>query len=443
MKFYNNTPIRKNIIANLFGVVVNLTNQVILVPFYILFWGNELYSDWIVVSALTTIFALSDVGLNNVIQNRFSIKLAEGDTKECNSLLTDNYILIGVTLLLTLFACGIFVAFFDITKVMNLHLLSRGQASWVLVILITKVFIGMLSGVENAIYRATHKASISVYMDQIGNFIVALITLACIVAGLSVVLLSVLICLPQLVILFIKHQHSKKYYYYQLRWKYADIKLFKQVLIPSLSFMSFPVGNMIIYEGYTLVVNTFFGADSVVLYNTTRTLCNFIRTLLNTLQSAVWPEYSIAYGNQDYAKMRFLHRKILKVTILLSLASCAGVLIFGPLIFRVWTRNAVEFNFSLMAVYVSAIFVESMWLSSSVTLTATNNHTKLGVVYIATTSFAIVLAIGLLYMVPDCSLALMTVSMILMHIIISCYAINAGFKNTKDSLKNILLIKHS
>lgn len=61
--FLGTSPIRKNITANMFGVGVQLLNQIILVPFYILFWGNELYSDWIVISALTTIFAMSDVGL--------------------------------------------------------------------------------------------------------------------------------------------------------------------------------------------------------------------------------------------------------------------------------------------------------------------------------------------------------------------------------------------
>ena len=71
MKFSLNSPIRKNIIANLFGVGINLINQIVLVPFYIIYWGNDLYADWIVISALTAFFGMSDMGLNSVIQNRF------------------------------------------------------------------------------------------------------------------------------------------------------------------------------------------------------------------------------------------------------------------------------------------------------------------------------------------------------------------------------------
>lgn len=435
--FISNSPIRKNITANMFGVGVQLLNQIILVPFYILFWGNELYSDWIVISALTTIFAMSDVGLNNVIQNRFSIKLSEGNYNECNSLLTDNYILVIITLIFTLLGCILFVCIYDITEVMSLHLLNRRQASFVFLILIAKVFIGMCSGIENAIYRATHNASISVYMDQIGNLAVALITLICILIKVPVTFLSVLICLPQLLLCFIKHVHSKKYYRYSLSWKDVDLTLFKNILWPSLSFMAFPIGNTIILQGYTLVVNSFFGADSVVLYNTTRTLCNFIKTFIGTLQSAVWPEYSIAYGNKNFDFMRRLHRKILKTSVFLASVIGIGLLLFGPIIFNIWTRGAICFSYSLMSVYVLVLFVESLWTSSSVTLMATNNHTKLGIVYIFSSSMGISIA----YFVAKIGMPLWSIvlTLVVSHCVIATYSIQAGLRLTNDSLKKIFL----
>lgn len=432
--FVGNSPVRKNLVANGFGVGVQLLNQIVLVPFYILFWGNELYSDWIVISAVTTIFAMSDVGLNNVIQNRFSIKLSEENHEECDSLLTDNFLLVAVTLMVTLVGCMVFVVFWDITNVMNLHFLSRGQANFVFLILIVKVFIGMFSGIENAIYRATHNASISVYMDQIGNLIVALLTVWCILQKIPIIIMCLLICMPQIVLLIVKHFHSKKFYNYRFSLHSADWSIFKSVLLPSLSFMAFPLGNTIVLQGYTLVVNGFFGADAVVLFNTTRTLCNFIKTLIGTLQNSVWPEYSIAYGKVDYNYMRHLHRKILKITIVTSFFAGIGLLIFGPFIFRIWTNNAIVFNYALMTVYVVALFIESLWISSSVTLMATNNHTRLGITYILAASFAIVMAYTLVHTISHCSLTLMTGTLIIMHFMIACYTIRAGFKLTKDKL---------
>lgn len=429
------SPIKKNIVANMFGIGVQLLNQIVLVPFYILFWGNELYSDWIVISALTTIFSMSDVGLNNVIQNCFSIRFSENKFNDCNSLLTNNYILVAVTLLATLLGSVMFVGVWDITEVMSLHFLSRIEASFVFLTLNVKVFIGMFSGIENAIYRATHNASISVYMDQIGNLVVALLTLGCIILKTPVTTMCVFICLPQLFILVIKHFHIKHYYNYHFSLSNADWLLFKSILLPSFSFMSFPLGNTIVLQGYTLVVNRYFGADPVVLYNTTRTLCNFIKTLLGTLQNAVWPEYSIAYGKGDFSLMRHLHRKILKVTVLTSTCSAFGLLVFGPFIFKIWTHNAVEFSYSLMGVYIAALFVESLWTSSSVTLMATNNHSKLGVVYI----FASIIGISLALIAAKAEMHLWVIAstLIAMHCIIAWFSLKEGLKFTNDTLRNL------
>lgn len=433
--FVGSSPVRKNLLANLFGVGVQLTNQVLLVPFFIIFWGNELYSDWIVLSALTAIFSMSDVGLNNVIQNRFAIKFSEGDIKECNSLITNNYILILTTLVLTLVGVLVFEYFWDITGVMAIHKLTRTESNWVFALLLVKVFVGMLSSVADAVYRGTHNASLATYITQVGLLSTSILTLIGIILKCNIVLLCILITLPQLIITIIKYFHSKRYFSYKFTFKTADFGLFKQILLPSFTFMAFPLGNTIVLQGYTLVVNTFFGADAVVLYNTTRTLCNFCKTALATLQSAVWPEYSIAYGNKDYNKMRHLHRKILKTTAIASAAIAAGLLLLGPFVYKVWTQGAVVFSYSLMAAYVCALIIESLWTSSAVTLMATNNHSKLGFVYIVASSISLSLALVAANL--SMSLWVIAATLIIMHTLIVTYAIPAGLNITKDCMLSI------
>ena len=432
------SPIKKNIVANFFGVIVQLVNQIILVPFYLLFWGNELYSDWIVISAITTIFSMSDVGLNNVIQNRFAIKYTEGDHEECKRLITNNFVLIIVTLFLSVIGVILFITRWDITEVMNIHTLTRNEANIVFILLLVKVFIGMLSCVEDAIYRATHNASLATYQNNMGILTASLITLLCIYLKTPLIGLCVLISLPQLVILIIKYIHSQRFFRYHFSIMSFDWKLMKEIIFPSFTFMSFPIGNSIVLQGFTLVVNKYFGADSVVLYNTTRTLCNFIKTFLATLQTSVWPEYSIAYGKGDFVLMRHLHRKILKITFVLSCLIGLTLIILGPYIYEIWTRGAVTFNYALMITYVLVLILESVWTSSSVTLMATNNHSKLGIVYVAASVLA--LGVALIISIYFQNLWLIAASLIFMHVIIAIYAIPEGFRLTKESLLSILKI---
>lgn len=426
------SPIKKNLIANLYGIFIQLINQVILVPFYITFWGNEQYSDWIVISSFTAFFSISDIGLNNVIQNRFAIRLAENNIKECNSLMVVNYVLVSVIFIIVILISSLFLFMSDITGIMNIHTLNRNDANIVFLLLVCRVFIDMFRNIVNAIYRAVHYASRAIFLDQTTTLFVSLLTLGCIISRMSIVSMCLIIIIPSIIMQTYKLFDVRHYYDLKFSIKDFDLKLLKEIFIPAISFMSFPAGNAIVLQGYTLVVNKYFGSTAVILYNTTRTLCNFIKTLLATLQNSVWPEYSIAYGKKDFVRMRLLHRKIMKTTIIASLILGILLLISGSFVYKIWTHGKVEFEFTLMLVYVIVIFVESLWTSSSVTLMATNNHIRLGIYYVLFTALA--LSIAIFISLKGTSLTMMASTLILSNVLMCLYTIPAGFKLTKDQL---------
>ena len=435
-KLTGGSPVKKNMLAYLFGVGINLLNQIVLVPFYIIYWGNELYSDWIVISSLTAIFSMSDVGLNNVIQNRFSIKFSEGNVSECNALLSCNFFIVTVTFFFFIILSLIYLFYVNITDHMSIRVLNRSEAGWVFLLLLAKVFISMYSGIQNAIYRATHHADRAVYLDQFVFLIVVLITFFFVIAKLNLVFLCVFICIPYIVLVVIKHFDSKKYFKHHISLIHFDWALIRKLLLPSLSFMSFPVGNSIVLQGFTLIVNKFFGADEVVLYNTSRTLCNFIKTLLGTIQNSVWPEYSIAFGKRNLDRMRQLHKKCLLLSIGFSILIGSIILIGGPYVYDIWLHGNVPFSYPLMIGFIIALIIESTWISSSITVMATNNHSFLGVSYVTISSIVLLLAIVIVDHFDY--LPVITIPLIILQILMMIIAINESLKLTKDTLVNLL-----
>lgn len=410
MKININSPIRKNIVANLFGIGVNLLNQIVLVPFYIIYWGNDLYSDWIVISALTAFFGMSDIGLNSVIQNRFSIKYAQNEIQECNSLLTNNFFVVCIIGAICLLLGIGYVSIFDISQNIGLTTLSRLEGSIIFLMLLCQVFIQMFSGIENAIYRAKHKANIAVYYDQIAKLLIVLITFICLLLGVSLAVMSILICVPNLLLLFVKHINARKLYNFSFSVKLLDWSLLREVIRPSVMFLSFPLANAIILQGFTLVINKYFNADSVVLYNTTRTMCNFIKSFLNTIFFSVWPEFSIAYGKNDKRKMNDLVRKAVKSSIRIALLICVGLLLLGPFIYKIWTQDHVAFNYALMISFVVELVCNVLWNIKSVALVSTNNHIQLGLFFVGGAILSLIAAIpiaGTLHSMPAITYSLL------------------------------------
>lgn len=252
-----NSPIRKNFLAYIFGTGVQLLNQIMLVPFYIIYWGNNLYSDWIVLSAIVVIFGMSDIGINSVIQNRFSIKYAEGNHSECNTLLSFNFVIISIVTILALGGASIYIASTDISRNLDLHVLSRSEASIIFILLIVNIFLNMYSGIPNAIFRGMHLNSKAVLIDQIAKLLTVAITLACLLMHIPITTMCILLVAPPMMALFYKYLVTRRLFRWTLDLHIHDWKLLRTIFIQALGFLSFPIGNAILIQGFTLVVNRF------------------------------------------------------------------------------------------------------------------------------------------------------------------------------------------
>lgn len=387
--------ILKNIAGNFYGVGVNLFSQIILVPFFINYWGIELYADWIALTAISSFFSMSDIGLNTVTANQYSICYNNGNEKKCNSLLANNIILILSIGVLCLIIGTIVFKIIDIKNVMNLRIISSQTGYAVLFLLISKIFISMLSSVYTAIYRAKSMAYKTFFISNTSRLFDALILLVGILLNLNIALIAFLYCIPSILQFFYYAIDSRLRYNTKIHFRAFDFQLFKDLLIPSVSFMSFPLGYAIIMQGFTLIVNKFFGAESVVLYNTTRTICNFLKVVPNAIKNATWPEFTIAFAKSNTLRMMNLYKKTIILSLSFVIVAAIILLTFGDVIYQIWTKNAVEFNFLLMLTYMTSIFFNSIWETSGMALMATNRHTRLGILFVCLSGLSFLLAISI------------------------------------------------
>lgn len=423
--FFKNS-IFKNLIASWFGIAVNLFTQIVLVPFFLKQWGIDKYGDWIILTSVSNLFLMSDVGLNTVMSNQFSIKMSEGNERECNSLLMDNFLLLLIVSFLGILGTFVFVDICDLKTLLNLSVIRSSTANIIFVLLVIQIFFSMFSGVLNAIYRAKSLAYRYMYIDNIVRLIEGFILLVGLLLYWPVELLSVFYIMPKILVLIYKYFDVQQVYLFKFRKEYIDLSLLKKLILPSVSFMSFPLANAVILQGYTLFVNKYFGSESVVLYTTTRTLCNFVKMVMATINTSVWPEFSIAYGKKDYNKMSNIHNISVLSSFFISLIISLILLVAGPFIYSVWTKNLMNFNFSLMLAFVIVLIVNNIWFTSSVVLASTNNHSIMGGLYVLGACLSLLLAfiIHIYYQ----SLIYTTYSLLLVDVLLSVYVLKASYK---------------
>lgn len=378
-----NILIIKNVFANVYGVIVNLVFQVLLVPLYIHYWGKLLYSDWIVVTSLTAFFSITNIGLSTVTQNVYSIEYVNNNIKKCNSLLVNNILLISLVFMSSVIISIIVLSIIDLSALLHLSKMDRFLTNYVFLAFLIYIYISMYGAVFDSLFRAKSKYHIATLISNTSRLIEVLIIILCVIFKISIYLMVLLYLLPGIFSLFYKYKLANNFIQFSFNKKYYDWSLFKQLLIPSVSFISIPIGYSVMIQGSNLIVNYFFGSNAVVLYTTMRTLSNFITTILKTIKHAIWPEFTMAFGRGDQKEMNKLYKMSVSLSLFFAIISSSVLLLGGNYIYSLWLHDSVMFNTSLMFAFVLIIIIHSLWESGSVVLESTNNHIVLGIVFVS------------------------------------------------------------
>lgn len=259
----------------------------------------------------------------------------------------------------------------------------------------------MIGTVLDSIYRATSQAYKAILIGQINIILNLIAIISGIVIFHSMIYIAYMFVISDICIVLYKFIKIQSLFPYTPKWKYHDTKLFKELLFPSLAFMGYPISNIMIYQGFTILVNKFLGVEAMVGYNTIRTLTSFVRKIINIIQSSIWPEYSIAYGKNDINRMRNLHRKAFSIAFPLTIIITIFIMIFGKTIYEIWTNNKIAFDYSLAFSFCFLTIIRNLWDTSNVVMIATNKHVQFCSYLFSSSILALVLSITLIQFYKD------------------------------------------
>ena len=385
----------KNIGTNGLGLFVTVFNQLLLLPIYLHCWTTEMYGDWIALSAISVFFASSDLGFTTVFTNDFVVNHTRNLYDKCRQILTNNYcFLLIVFVPLTILLIG-FLWCVDLVSLLGLHSLENSSARWILLVLVIHVFLTMAGKVPNAVYRASHLAHKAFLIDNLVWLLESIIIAISLFAHFSPLAVAIGMTLPRLFILMYKFYDTNRLFPYAFTWRDFSFDEVKKAISPSVSMASFPFSNTVIMQGLSLVVNKYFGASELVLFNTTRTLANMIKFGSSIVTTSFYPEYSLAYGNKNTGSIKKLNRYCSIAAILISLAATAILLPFGKFIYEIWTQGKVSFSGTLMLSFLFVVLVDNFWNALVAPLVSTNKHRNLGFISLSLATLVVLLAIAI------------------------------------------------
>jgi O-antigen/teichoic acid export membrane protein len=422
--------------ANAFGNILTVGIQLLSVPIFLKFWGTQVYGEWLVLSAIPSYLAMSDLGFGSVAATQMTIQVAQHDREGALRTFQSAWTFITLISLLLALVTWLTVWTLPFARWFKLATLSHHQASLIIMLWVIYILVVLQSGLIAAGFRCSGAYAVGVLY---GNFIraveVAALLFVVALGASPLVAVSTNLLARIVMTAFFATRMKKQVPWLSFGIHHASRQRIKELAGPAFAFMAIPLGLALSLQGMVAAVGVLLGPVAVVAFSVTRTLSRVAFQMMGIVNNAIWPEMSAAYGARNIELARRLHRAACQTLVWLMLPSLIVLAISGHWIIRVWTHSHVPFEAGLFHVLLVVVLVNSLWYTSAVVLIGSNTHQRMALLFLGTTAGSFLLAWAFL---PRLGLVAVPCALLVSDLIMTPYVIKQSLELTKDSVRPFL-----
>src|SRR5215469_6652804 len=381
--------------AIFFAHLIVRMGALFLVPLYLKYWSTSLYGEYLALSAAVSYFASLDIGMQQAAVNRMTKAYAKGDFEEYRSV---QHTALAFYLALAIGGTCLAAAVFQVAPVsqwIGLKLTSPATSRLVLVLLAAYFVWSMPMRLIGATYQTQGNLARSQWIANAQQILVILLSAAVLLMGGGMIATaSAQLLTVALAIGFLLFEIRCRFPSFHPGVAQARLSLLKELAHPSLLFALLLVGNLIAFQGSTLLISATMGSIAVVVLAVSKAIIDVIRQALYSIALALCPEFARMEALGQSENLRRAHRLTVAATAAITLALVAVVWYEGPQIIQIWTHGRVEPDVMLLRLFLIFLALQTPWAASSTVATATNRHRVQAFGYF----FAAIVGVGLIAM---------------------------------------------
>lgn len=358
--------ILSNGIASTLDKLAKMAEHLLLVPFFIYFWGVDFYGEWLTLMILPTVFALSHLGFGNAVGNTFILEYLGGaKNKAANTLETGisiiNYgiILISVISLLILFGLKEFGIF-------NKMLINPNEAAISTYLMFCIPLATFYLAIYEQFYKLAKKAHIGIFISACTTILKIIITIFLLNKNSGPLEIASGLLISTIIMNIVYILISKKIFKdKELKKGEFDRNIVGFLFSKGIGYFLNPLWRALYFQGTTLLIRVMLGPSAVVIYNTIRVLMNTSAQGFNIVSSSIYPDFQVAVGEKDAQKTRDLFGLIFVSNVIIAIIFIIFISIFGKDIYFWWTKGKILVPNDIWIYFISSILFYGMWFSKS------------------------------------------------------------------------------
>jgi O-antigen/teichoic acid export membrane protein len=382
-------------------------------------------------SAIPTYIAFSDIGFGNVAANDMTMRVAAGDRDGALVTFQSTWLFISMTSLLVVvcFMSGAWMM--PLGHWLNLSSTTPQDARLILTMLCAYALLCLQADLTTAGFRCEGNYALGMLIKNMMRLVETLTVTIFVAAharpiqAAAAYLIMRAVGTPVMAWLMMR---KSGWLHYGL--SYATRERTRSLAMPAVAYMAFPIGSALSLQGMVLVIAAMLGPVAVAIFSTMRTLSRFGFQLMEALKNSVWPELSLAYGVQNWALARRLHRVACQASLWSSIGSAIFLYFAGSRIIAVWTHGRIAMDVSAFHWLLLVIVANSFWYTSSVVTVASNTHERVAAVYLAGTAASLLIA---RLLIPSFGISGAAMALLAIDLVVGWYVISSSLAALSES----------
>lgn len=357
-----------NILASFLNKGIAILISLAIIPLTIDYLDTEQYGIWLTLSSIVAWVSFFDVGLGHGFRNRFAEARAHGNDLLARKYVSTAYIsLIAIFgLVLVIFECiNVFIHWDVILNVSPVYSLTLQTVMSIVIIgVCTQFALNVFPIMLSADQQPASSAMIATAGQGVALLVIFLLTK--IQKHSMIYLAFALSWIPFLVTFAVSvWMYTHKYSRFAPSVRYVDFSLVKSILSLGGKFFVIQLSMILIFQIVNVILSRVLGPTAVTEYNVTYKYFSITMMVFNIVLSPYWSAFTDAYTKGDFAWMRSVYVKLIRVWILLLLASCV-LLVISPICYNLWLHGSVVIPWSTsvsMCIYMNVLGFSTMYMT--------------------------------------------------------------------------------
>jgi O-antigen/teichoic acid export membrane protein len=389
--------LKKNLLKNGFATLIQkglkISEQLLLVPFFITAWGAAYYGEWLTLTIIPSIIGFSDLGFGTAASNSFILKYAANKKQEAANISKSGFLSINLIVISAMVLSSLIIIILSYYDVFEKSLIPKEDAILAVSFLMASRVLGFYQPLNEAYFRSARKASLSINLQSIYsglNLVVGLIVLLCKGNIVMYAFTNLIIAIVfNIFYAIIARRVLPIYQEYKGILLLSDIK---SIFHKGFGFLLSPVWQAIFFQGTTFVVRIVLGPLAVTIFNTVRTLTRAVNQANAMVIATVLPELQYEMGAGNFVKARKIFRFGLLIITIIAVTGVVFLFFGGPWFYELWTRKALNPPAMMWNIFIIGIIFNAIWWMSSDVLIAANKPYEFTIAAVIAAVLAVVIS---------------------------------------------------